>query len=158
VIDLDTGKPIGAGQLAPNEIGVCSFKLDREVAVDRYAAVRETGSFILIDPESYDTVGMGCIEEIGAERPSVARRLPEWIRFGEDAAGAVALWKSTHTRSLAKAVFWRATASVITVLLVYGISGSSKLATTVAGAEIMVKILTYYFHERVWMNIHWGKR
>jgi sulfate adenylyltransferase subunit 1 (EFTu-like GTPase family)/uncharacterized membrane protein len=158
VIDLDTGKPIGAGQLAPNEIGVCSFKLDREVAVDRYAAVRETGSFILIDPESYDTIGMGCIEKTGAKRPLVARRLPRWIQFGEDAAGTVALWKSTHTRSLAKAVLWRAAASVITVLLVYGITGSSKLAATVAGAEIMVKILTYYFHERAWMNIHWGKR
>ena len=158
VIDLDTGKPTGAGELAPNEIGVCTFKLDREVAVDRYTAGRETGSFILIDPESYDTVGMGCIEETGANRRPVAQRLPRWLPFGERAAGAVALWTSTHTRSLAKAVLWRATASVITLLLVYGITGSSKLATSVAGAEIMVKILTYYFHERVWTNIHWGKR
>lgn len=158
VIDLDTGKPTGASELAPNEIGVCTFKLDREVAVDRYAAGKETGSFILIDPESYDTVGMGCIEETEANRPPVAQRLPRWLPFGERAAGAVALWTSTHARSLAKAVLWRATASVITLLLVYEITGSSKLATSVAGAEIMVKILTYYFHERVWTNIHWGKR
>ena len=158
MIDLDTGKPVGAEQLAPNEIGLCSFKLDRQVAVERYAADRETGSFILIDPESYDTVGMGCIEEIGANRPAVARRLPTWIPFGDDAATTVALWTATHRRSLAKAVLWRATASAITLLLVYGITGSSKLATSVAGAEIMVKILTYYFHERVWTNIHWGKR
>jgi sulfate adenylyltransferase large subunit len=158
VIDLDTGRPVSADQLAPNEIGLCSFKFDREVAVDRYAAVKETGSFILIDPESYDTVGMGCIEEIGVNRPAVGRWLPNWIPFGDEAASTVALWTATHRRSLAKAVLWRVTASLITILLVYGITGSSKLAALVAGAEIMVKILTYYFHERVWMNIHWGKR
>jgi sulfate adenylyltransferase large subunit len=158
MIDLDTGRTIGADELAQNEIGICRFRLDREVAIDRYADAKETGSFILIDQESYDTVGMGCIEDTAAASSSLTSLLPSWIPFHEDAAVAVARWTSTPTRSLAKAVLWRATASVITVALVYGITGNSRLAASVAAAEIMVKILTYYFHERVWTIIQWGKR
>ena len=160
VVDLDTRKPIAADQLAQNEIGVCSFTLDRDVAVDRYADTKETGSFILIDPESYDTVGMGCVEETGSQTDATAfaRWIPDWVPYRTNAASAVALWTSTHTRSFAKALIWRATASAITFLLVYLITGSSKLATSIAAAEIMVKILIYYFHERVWTIIQWGKR
>jgi bifunctional enzyme CysN/CysC len=160
VIDLDTRRAIAADQLAQNEIGVCTLKLDRDVAIDRYADAKETGSFILIDPESYDTIGMGCIEETAhaAGTSPLAHWLPDWLPFRKNAASAVELWTSTHMRSLAKAVIWRVAASVITFALVYWITGSSKLATSVAAAEIMIKTLIYYFHERMWMVIPWGKR
>ncbi len=51
-------------RLAQNEIGLGTLdKLDRPIAVDRYAECKDTGSFILIDPETYDTVEMGCVED-----------------------------------------------------------------------------------------------
>jgi sulfate adenylyltransferase large subunit len=160
MIDLDTRQAIAADQLAQNEIGICTLRLDRDIAIDRYADAKETGSFILIDPESYDTVGMGCIEETArkADLSPLAHWIPDWLPFCKSAASAVELWTSTHMRSLAKAIIWRAAASVITLVLVYWITGSSKLATSVASAEIMIKILIYYFHERVWTTIPWGKR
>jgi sulfate adenylyltransferase large subunit len=158
-IDLDTRAAIAADQVAQNEIGVCTLKLDREVAIDRYTDARGTGSFILIDPESYDTVGMGCIEEtVVAADTSHAHWIPAWVPFRQNAASAVEQWTSTRMRSLAKAVIWRVAASVITFLLVYAITGNGKLATSIAMAEIMIKVLIYYFHERVWMIIPWGKR
>src|SRR5262249_49306243 len=162
VVDPDTHKSIAADQLAANEIGICTLKLDREVAVDRYADAKETGSFILLDPETYDTVGMGCIEETavaaGRTASALTQWIPSWIPFHENATGAVERWTSTHARSLAKAVIWRVAASLMTFLMVYLISDSTKLAISIAAAEIMVKTLFYYFHERMWMIIRWGKR
>jgi sulfate adenylyltransferase large subunit len=161
-IDLDSGEAIAADQLAQNEVGVCALTLDRDIGIDRYADAKDTGSFILIDPESYATVGMGCIEDTRLEAPGLRSRvaswIPHWIPFRENAASAVEQWTSTHARSLAKAVIWRVAASVITFALVYGITDSSRLAASVTAAEIMIKILIYYCHERMWMTIHWGKR
>jgi sulfate adenylyltransferase subunit 1 (EFTu-like GTPase family) len=161
-IDLDTGEAIAGDQLAQNETGVCTLMLDRDVGVDRYADAKDTGSFILIDPESYATIGMGCIEETRLEAPGLRSRvaswIPHWVPFRENAASAVEEWTSTHARSLAKAVIWRVAASVITFALVYWITDSGRLAASVTAAEIMIKILIYYCHERMWMTIHWGKR
>ncbi len=48
--------------LALNEIGVCTLATTRPVAFDRYTDQRETGSFILIDRFTNQTVGAGMIE------------------------------------------------------------------------------------------------
>jgi len=61
-VDLDMRTTIAADQLALNDIGHCVLLLDRHIAVDPYAQCKETGSFILIDRESCDTVGMGLVE------------------------------------------------------------------------------------------------
>jgi len=62
VLDLDTRGWAAADRLFINDIGHCVLALDRPIATDRYGDNKETGSFILIDPESYDTVGMGLLE------------------------------------------------------------------------------------------------
>jgi len=66
VIDLDRRRAVAAQAIAQNAIGTCTLEFDRPVAADRYSECKDTGSFILIDPESFDTVGMGCIERIDA--------------------------------------------------------------------------------------------
>jgi uncharacterized membrane protein len=38
------------------------------------------------------------------------------------------------------------------------ITGSPKAAGAVALTEILAKIALYYFHERIWILISWGKR
>jgi sulfate adenylyltransferase subunit 1 (EFTu-like GTPase family) len=71
-IDLDTRRPVGTDAIAQNEIGFCTLKLARPIAVERYADCKDTGGFILIDPESFDTVGMGCVETVFAlPRPAL---------------------------------------------------------------------------------------
>ena len=65
-VDLDTRATVAADQLALNDIGHCVLLLDRHIAVDPYARCKDTGSFILIDRETCETVGMGLVEASSA--------------------------------------------------------------------------------------------
>ena len=152
VLDLDSRSLVEASLIAPNEIGTCTLSLDRPIAVERYADCRETGSFILIDPETFGTVGMGCVEKIPA--PQAQSASPR----SDTQARKLARWTETHSRSLAKAISWRTTGSIDTFVVTFVISGSTKLAGSVALTEVVTKILIYYLHERVWALVPWGKR
>jgi sulfate adenylyltransferase large subunit len=59
--DMDTLADVPATTLALNEIGRVTLTAHRALFVDPYATSRETGSFILIDPLSNDTVAAGMI-------------------------------------------------------------------------------------------------
>ena len=63
----------------------------------------------------------------------------------------------TPVRSLAKAVSWRVTGTVDTFLISWLITGQALIASGIAFTEIMTKILLFWFHERVWNKIAWGK-
>ena len=149
VIDLDTHDYRAAPHLAVNDIGRAMITVDRPIAADRYADCRETGSFILIDRESCDTVGMGIIETMGARKNQalMGKRLSDLIHAAE-----------THARSVAKAMSWRATGSLDTFIIAALVTGSSTLAGGVALAEVLTKTILYYVHERVWALIPWGRR
>jgi len=60
-LNVNSLEHVAASKLELNEIGVCDLELDRPVAFDPYDANRETGSFILVDRISNDTVGAGMI-------------------------------------------------------------------------------------------------
>jgi uncharacterized membrane protein len=62
-----------------------------------------------------------------------------------------------HYRSLAKAVSWRITGSLDTLIISFLVTGKLKLAFAISGVEIFTKIFLYYVHERVWHKIIWGK-
>jgi bifunctional enzyme CysN/CysC len=53
----------GAGELALNDIGRVRLRTSKPLAFDPYARNRATGSFILIDEATNDTVGAGMITE-----------------------------------------------------------------------------------------------
>ncbi len=59
--DIHTLERGEAAELAMNDIGRVRFRLAQPMFFDRYADNRATGSFILIDPFSYNTVGAGMI-------------------------------------------------------------------------------------------------
>ena len=61
-IDVNTLQAIPTKTLSLNEIGILTLSLDQPIAYDPYDSIRETGSFILIDRLSNDTVGLGMIE------------------------------------------------------------------------------------------------
>ncbi|MAT03537.1 MAG: adenylyl-sulfate kinase [Acidimicrobiaceae bacterium] len=60
-IDVNTLDHLAAPTLELNEIGVCNLSLDRPVPFDPYADNRETGSFIIIDKLTQNTVGAGML-------------------------------------------------------------------------------------------------
>ena len=157
VIDLDRQRSVDTQAIAQNEIGTGSLEFERPVAVDRYAECCDTGSFILIDPVSFDTVGMGCIEQL--HEPPRRR----WTLRGKSTTANKSekkskRWSETRARSLAKAVSWRATGSLDTFIVAFVITRSPKIAGSVALTEIITKVLIYYFHERLWALVPWGKR
>ncbi len=60
-IDVNTLDHLAANTLELNEIGVCNIGLDRPVPFDPYDRDRETGSFVVIDKLTQNTVGAGML-------------------------------------------------------------------------------------------------
>lgn len=54
-------------------------------------------------------------------------------------------------------VTWRVLATVITFVASYIITGRIDMATGIAIIEIVAKMAAYYYHERVWLKVKWGK-
>ncbi len=64
----------------------------------------------------------------------------------------------THSRSFAKALSWRVTGTVDTMIISLVVTGSIKLAAAIGLTEVITKSLLYYFHERAWLRIPYGRR
>jgi uncharacterized membrane protein len=64
----------------------------------------------------------------------------------------------SRLRSVLKAISWRILASVITGTLVYLFTGKGELAVGVGLLDSAVKIIVYYFHERLWQVIPIGRK
>ncbi|HOX57672.1 MAG TPA: DUF2061 domain-containing protein [Candidatus Paceibacterota bacterium] len=62
-----------------------------------------------------------------------------------------------HLRSFAKAVSWRVTGTLDTILVSFIITGRIKLALSIGCLELATKTLLYYLHERVWNRVSFGK-
>jgi uncharacterized membrane protein len=62
-----------------------------------------------------------------------------------------------HYRSLVKAVSWRFTGSLDTLIISFLVTGKLKWAFTISGIELFTKIFLYYVHERVWLKIPLGR-
>ena len=60
-VNVDTLEHLAVKRLELNDIGVCNISTDRQVAFDAYRDNRETGSFVLIDRLSSETVGAGML-------------------------------------------------------------------------------------------------
>ncbi len=64
----------------------------------------------------------------------------------------------THSRSFAKALSWRATGTIDTMIISFVVTGSIKLAAAIGLTEVVTKSLLYYLHERAWLKIPYGRR
>ncbi|EDP72568.1 hypothetical protein FBALC1_15742 [Flavobacteriales bacterium ALC-1] len=60
-------------------------------------------------------------------------------------------------RSLLKTISWRAVGTITTVTISYILTGTMALAFSIGGIELVSKMALYFFHERAWNNIKWGK-
>ena len=64
--------------------------------------------------------------------------------------------KESRTRSVFKGMTFRLLATIITVAILYSVTGDVALAAGIGVIDVIVKFIIYYVHERVWCNIHWG--
>ncbi|RMB59484.1 DUF2061 domain-containing protein [Dokdonia sinensis] len=60
-------------------------------------------------------------------------------------------------RSVVKAISWRLIGTIDTLLVSYLLTGEWLLATSIASIDFVTKLLLYFFHERIWNRIQWGK-
>ena len=65
--------------------------------------------------------------------------------------------RESHARSIAKAVSYRLVGSSVTGLIVYVVTGKGSLSVGVGAADIVLKILAYFIHERIWDHINYGR-
>ena len=63
----------------------------------------------------------------------------------------------THLRSIAKAVSWRIGGTIVTFLVALFLTGKVELAAKVGLLDTLIKIAAFYFHERIWHRIGFGK-
>jgi len=64
--------------------------------------------------------------------------------------------KETHIRSIIKAITYRIFGTLLSMITVFIVSGSIKLALEFGILEIILKIIGYYIFERIWSHIPIG--
>jgi uncharacterized membrane protein len=64
----------------------------------------------------------------------------------------------THTRSILKAISWRTLGTLDTFAISWFMTGKVNVAGSIAGMEIITKVVWYYLHERLWAVVPWGHR
>ena len=65
--------------------------------------------------------------------------------------------KEKPYRSIAKTISWRTLGTLDTILIAWIVIGKLEFAVTIGGVELFTKIILYYFHERTWNRIKFGK-
>jgi uncharacterized membrane protein len=61
-------------------------------------------------------------------------------------------------RSFVKAVSWRVTGTVDTMVISFLVTGRVKWALSIGAIELFTKVTLYYLHERVWDRISLGRQ
>lgn len=60
-------------------------------------------------------------------------------------------------RSVAKALSWRVIGTLDTLIVSYFLTGKFSVAASIASVDFLTKMVLYFFHERFWNAIKWGK-
>lgn len=60
-------------------------------------------------------------------------------------------------RSIAKAISWRVIGTLDTLVISYLLTSEVAVAASIASIDFVTKMFLYFFHERLWNTINWGK-
>jgi adenylylsulfate kinase len=66
------------------------------------------------------------------------------------------MYTETKSRSILKTISWRFWATLTTVALVFIFVGEPEIAISIGISEVFLKMLLYFFHERIWAKIKFG--
>jgi uncharacterized membrane protein len=64
----------------------------------------------------------------------------------------------SHFRSILKAVTYRFLGLFVTVAVAWMVTHDEALATKIGLADTVLKIFAYYFHERIWGYLPFGRK
>ena len=62
-----------------------------------------------------------------------------------------------HKRSIAKSVTWRIFSFILTIIIIFVYTKNIKQAIGVGAGIDIVKMILYYYHERLWNRSHFGR-
>ena len=65
--------------------------------------------------------------------------------------------RDSRLRSIIKAISWRLLATLTTMAIVLFVTREFQVAVAVGGAEVTVKLVVFYAHERLWQDVSWGR-
>ncbi|EJF07455.1 adenylylsulfate kinase ApsK [Thiovulum sp. ES] len=68
------------------------------------------------------------------------------------------MYRDSNVRSIVKGISWRFVATTTTVVIVYFFFGRLDLAIFAGIIETVLKVALYWFHERVWFKVRWGRK
>ena len=60
-------------------------------------------------------------------------------------------------RSVVKAISWRTVGTLDTIIVSYFITGNLVMAASIGSIEVVTKMALYYFHERAWNKLSFGR-
>lgn len=83
--------------------------------------------------------------------------LDRWLKTEEKADEILHTGRERPIRSLVKAISWRVTGTVDTIMLSWLFTGNIGTALSIGLTEVLTKMFLYYAHERVWNRIHLGR-
>jgi len=66
--------------------------------------------------------------------------------------------KVTKARSFTKSLSYRIFGTLSSFAVAYAITGNGSLSALIAFWETLVKVGIYYWHERIWDKISWGRK
>ena len=64
--------------------------------------------------------------------------------------------KDSNKRHITKTFTWRFVATLDTIILGFIITGNLMTGLKIGGAEIITKMVLYYWHEKLWYRIDYG--
>ena len=63
----------------------------------------------------------------------------------------------TPKRSIAKTISWRLFSVIITFCVSFLITRKIAIAVSISLVDTLVKLIAYYYHERIWTSVNWGR-
>ena len=64
----------------------------------------------------------------------------------------------SHFRTIMKAFSWRFIATLVTFTVAWVVTKELTFAAEIGIADTLIKLGAYYFHERVWIGVNFGKK
>ena len=64
----------------------------------------------------------------------------------------------TRKRSIAKSFTWRIICIVVSIVTAYFLTGKLDVAVAIGTVYNAITMILYYFHERFWNVLDWGKQ
>jgi len=65
--------------------------------------------------------------------------------------------KETKKRSIAKSIVWRIICIIVSIFISFVLTARWDLAVAIGTSYNIITMVLYYFHERVWNRVNWGK-